>query len=207
MKKFTFLLLLLIGVAAFSQVPNPISFGISSDAVPVGLKKGQKAPDFTLKTAEGKNFNLYTKLKSNPVVLIFYRGYWCPVCNRYLSAYQDSLHLITQKGVDFIAVTPETYENVEKTREKTNADFKILSDPDGKIMIAYQLNFKVTTDYQKMIETKLHASIAKTNGQDEASLPVPATFIINKYGTIVYQQFDLDYHKRASVAEILRNLP
>ncbi len=207
MKTFFAFALLLASLAAWAQQPEPEKFGVASDHIPSGLKTGEKAPDFTEKTADGKSFNLYNKLKEGPVVLVFYRGYWCPVCSRYLSAYQDSAQLIIDRGASFVAVTPETYEFVEKTREKTKAGFTILSDTDGKIMEAFGVNFRVTQDYQARIESGLHANIAKTNTQEEAVLPVPATYIIDRDGFIVYRQFDLDYGKRASIKDMLANLP
>jgi peroxiredoxin len=207
MKNFIVLMLMLSGLSTLGQTSGTEEFGVSSETVPSGLQVGEKAPEFNAKTAEGKKFALYNQLKSKPVVLIFYRGYWCPVCSRYLSAYQDSLQLIVDRGASFIAVTPETYDFVEKTREKTKAGFEIISDTDGKIMEAYKVNYKVTEDYQHGIETHLNANIAKTNGQKEAVLPVPATYIIDQKGNIVYRQFDLNYSNRASVREILENLP
>lgn len=69
------------------------------------------------------------------------------------------------------------------------------------------MNFKVTEDYQAMIQDKLKASIAETNANKQAELPVPATFIIDKTGKIVYKQFNPDYKVRASVDDILNNLP
>jgi peroxiredoxin len=207
MKNFIVLMLMLSAFSTLGQTSGTEEFGVSSETVPSGLQVGEKAPEIKAKTAEGKTFALYDQLKSKPVVLIFYRGYWCPVCSRYLSAYQDSLQLIVDRGASFIAVTPETYDFVEKTREKTKAGFEIISDTDGKIMEDYKVNFNVTEDYVHGIETHLNADIAKTNGQDEAVLPVPATYIIDQKGNIVYRQFDLNYSNRASVGEILKNLP
>lgn len=74
-------------------------------------------------------------------------------------------------------------------------------------MKAFDVNFDVTEAYQEKIQTKLDASISETNGDEKAVLPVPATFINNKGGKIVYRQFDPDYHNRASVDDILANLP
>ena len=40
------------------------------------LKKGDRAPDFTLKAAAGADVSLAGLLKNGPVVLAFYRGHW-----------------------------------------------------------------------------------------------------------------------------------
>ena len=207
MKNILFILLLLPGIFVFGQSTSPEKFGVPAQKTPTGLQVGEKAPALSAKTADGKTFKLAEQLKSKPVVLIFYRGYWCPVCSRYLSEYQDSLQLVVDKGASLVAVTPETYDFVEKTREKTKAGFEILSDADGKIMEAYKVAFPVTGEYQQAIQSGLNTNIAETNAQEEAVLPVPATYIIDQKGKIIYRQFDLDYGNRASVKAILENLP
>jgi hypothetical protein len=56
-----------------------------------GIKLGEKAPDFVLNNALGKPVSLKDKLKQGPVVLVFYRGAWCPFCNMHLHVLQESL--------------------------------------------------------------------------------------------------------------------
>lgn len=184
-----------------------LAFGISPKSHPEGLVAGDAAPEVTMKTADGNSISLKSLYSVKPVVVIFYRGYWCPVCNKYLSAFSERAAEIEMAGAKVVAVTPETYENSEVTRSNTGIDFTIISDADGAIMNAFDVNFDVTEAYQTKIQDKFDASIAETNASKEAVLPVPATFIIDTEGKIVYRQFDPDYKNRASVVQILKHLP
>jgi len=74
-------------------------------------------------------------------------------------------------------------------------------------MKAFDVNYNVTNEYQSMIADKLNASIAETNATKEAVLPVPATYIIDTKGKIIYKQFNPNYKVRASIEDILNNLP
>lgn len=123
-----------------------------------------------------------------------------------MSEFAENAKAIEAKGAKIVAVTPETYENIEKTKSQTGADFTIISDVDGAVSKAFDVNFSVTEAYQAMIQEKLNASIANTNANKKADLPVPATFIIDTNGKIIYRQFDPDYKNRASIAEILSHL-
>ena len=194
--------------AGYSQEVNYAKFGIDTEAgpVPKGLKPGDKAPDFTGYDQTGKQVELKKLLEKGPVVLFFYRGKWCPVCSRYLNNYQDSLNVITDQGFNVVAITPESIENVEQTVKFHKLTFTVIYDCQEKIMKDYDVMFSVTKDYQDRILKSLSTDIAKNNGRDEARLPVPATFIINRDGIIVATQFDPDYHKRASVSWMLKNL-
>lgn len=190
------------------EAPSLTRLGIdASGNQPSGIPVGSSAPDFNSTDIEGQPVHLKDMVNDGPVVLIFYRGVWCPVCNRYLSNLQDSLSLILDTGAKVIAVTPETAENAQKTANNTGAKFIIVSEGSEKIMQDYDVVFNVTQDYQNKINTALEADIAINNDQKVATLPVPATYIIDKNQKIVYRQFNPNYHVRATVKEMIENIP
>lgn len=174
--------------------------------VPQGLTVGETAPVFKAIDHKGEELFLPDLYKKQPLVVVFYRGVWCPACNEYLSNLTDSLKYITNAGARVIAISPETAENVKRTVDSTGAKFSVLADPNGYIMSAFKLDFHVTKAYQQMISDKLGANIAASNGTTEARLPVPATYIIGTDGRIKYVYFHPDYHQRATVLEIVTAL-
>lgn len=179
---------------------------LSAQEKPEGLFINSKAPDFKATDQFGHEIRLKEVLKDSLVVLIFYRGQWCPYCNKQLRKFEDSLQLIKNKGARLIAVTPEKAEFISKTIEKTKASYSLLYDKEMKIMNAYAVSFQVD---DKSVSRYKNADIdlLTANGQkDKAFLPIPATYIISKEGTILYRYFDSDYKKRPSVQEILNNL-
>jgi len=194
-------------VVVLSQKDKLKKFGIEDNDVPKGLMVGEKAPLFTGIDQNGSTFDLRSQLKKSSVVLIFYRGYWCPVCSKYLKSYVDSAELVTEKGATLLFITPEAEDGVEKTIKKNKLNYTVVLDKDESIMKAFDVDFEVTRGYQKKIKTFLFADIAKNNNKETAILPVPATFIIDQSGTVVYRQFDLNYKNRASIREIVENLP
>ncbi|MGB4843927.1 MAG: peroxiredoxin family protein [Ferruginibacter sp.] len=182
-----------------------LAFAQSATVYPEGLKVGDKAPEFTAKDQDGKSISLKETLKNGPVVMLFYRGQWCPYCNKQLSHYSDSLTLLKEKGATVLAVTPETDENVKKTISKTKASFSVLEDEGLTIMKSYKVSFAV--DEKTVTRYKGYGiDFDKANGSNGANLPVPATYIIGKDGLIKYVFFNTDYKKRASVQDILNNL-
>jgi peroxiredoxin len=198
MKKATFLFSILVTVSS-------IIFAQTETVYPEGLKVGDAAPMFTAKDQNGKTVNLKQALKNGPVVMLFYRGQWCPYCNKQLSHFSDSLLMLTAKGASILTITPETGDNVKKTIEKTKASFPVLEDEGMTIMKQYKVNFSV--DEKTITKYKGYGiDFDKANGSNGANLPVPATYIIGKDGIVKYVFFNTDYRKRASVQEILNNL-
>lgn len=172
---------------------------------PEGLFINAKAPEFKTTDQNGKAIVLKDLRKEGPVVLMFYRGYWCPFCSRQIKALQDSLQLITEKGARLIAITPESAQGVAATVEKTGATFSIISDSDMAISKSYEVSFKPENDLVERYRRN-GVDLAQINKQREPALPVPALYIIDREGNITYRYFDANYRNRPSVAEILRHL-
>jgi peroxiredoxin len=173
---------------------------------PKGLSVKDKVPDFTAKDQSGKTINLKSQLNKNSVVMVFYRGEWCPFCNKELKALEDSLKFIIAKGAVVLAVSPEKPENIAKTVEKTKASYSILYDEGLKIMKSYGVSFKV--DSLTIVKYKTYGiDFNMANGEvNGANLPIPAVYIIDKKGIITYRYFDADYRKRPTVKELLSHL-
>ncbi len=195
-KLFTVAAALLFTTAIFAQTEM---------MKPEGLKNGDIAPDITGMDQNGKSVELKKLLTKGDVVVVFYRGQWCPHCNKQLSKINDSLSFITAKGATVVAITPETADNIKKTVDKTKAAYSIIEDKGMAIMKSYKVNFAI--DAETITKYKKYGiDFDKANGTNGANLPVPATYIISKDGTIKYTFFNADYTKRPSVKEILDNL-
>ena len=171
-----------------------------------GIDVGVKAPIFSAVDAENKTFFLEEELKKGPVVMIFYRGFWCPVCNKHLSSLQDSLMQIQATGAQVIAISPEKPEYLDKMAEKTGAEFTLLYDEDYKIANAYDVTFKPSTMQLFTYNIVLGGKLKDSHSDDSQQLPIPATYIINQEGIIIWRQFDPNYKNRSTVQEILKAL-
>jgi peroxiredoxin len=173
---------------------------------PRGLAVNQYAPDFSGKDQNGNLFNLKSSLAKGSVVLVFYRGEWCPYCNKYLSELEQSLTELTKKGASVVAVTPELPQYIDKSVEKTKASFPILHDNGLKIMqsydVAYKLDDKTANKYKRF-----KIDLNEINGDvNKENLPVPAVYVVNQQGVIVYRFFDPDYTNRAPISVIMKYL-
>ena len=178
---------------------------LSAQEAPEGLFIGSKAADFKAKDQDGNTVHLKELLKKGKVVLVFYRGQWCPYCNRALSRLADSLSFIREKGATVIAVSAEKPENIDVTVEKTKAGFPVIHDEGLKIMKAYDVEFEVPENTVTRYRNS-GIDLEKLNGTNGKYLPVPAVYIIDKEQTVTYRFFESDYKKRPAVKDLLDNL-
>ncbi|GJM63384.1 peroxiredoxin-like family protein [Persicobacter diffluens] len=184
-----------------AQTQDLTKLGVEEKTLGKGLMVGDDAPEIAGKDQNGNEVSLHEMLKSGPVAVVFYRGYWCPVCNRELKGLQENLDQITAAGGQLLVVSPEQLKGAQKISEKVGASFSII--PNATQTVAdYKVGFEVTEAYQQMIREKLSEDIAQNNGSDKAILPVPATFVVGQDGKVIYRQYDVNYKQRASAADI-----
>lgn len=166
---------------------------------------GQKAPMFKAMDQNGKTIISNEILKNEQLILIFYRGQWCPYCNKHLSHLQDHISDFKKAGAQLIAITPETLVNVDKTIDKTKAEYSIIHDENSEIMKQYGVDFVLSKKLQE--KYKEHGiDLTISNGNNSQTLPVPATYVIGKDGIVKYVQYDPDYKNRSNAEEILKHL-
>ena len=206
--KSVFIILIALMASNFSQAQtSPTQFGMDTNfVIPIGIPVDTIAPRINTTSITGKKIDTDELIKEGAVVVIFYRGEWCPVCTRYLAELNESLPKITAKGATVLLVSPELTEHAQNTKEDTKSDFIFISDSNLKIETDYDVLFDVTKKYNNKILTKLQSDIAENNGAEKAKLPVPATYIIGENGKIIYKQFDYNYRNRASAEDILKML-
>jgi peroxiredoxin len=192
--------------AFFLALFAAITIAAGAQERPEGLFINSKAPDFSAKDQNGNNVSLRDLRKKGPVVLVFYRGNWCPYCNKELKNLQDSLQLLQGQKATVVAISPEAAEGIGETVKKTGATFPIIHDADAKLAKAYQVAFTVDERMVKRLQAS-QIDLAKINNTKEAPvLPVPAVYIINRDGSITYRYFNENYRERPTVSSLLEHI-
>ena len=188
----------------FSQ--DDIGFGVDMEGnIPKGLNKGDKAPTFILKDVDGKEVSSDKLLAEQEIVVIFYRGEWCPYCNKHMSQLQDALERIAEMGASVVAIAPELPKYIDQTIKKSKASFSIISDTSHVIMDAWNVSFRLDDKTFKRYQG-FGINLERASGNDDRILPVPATYIIKPDGTISAVHFDVNYKERMPVVDIIKAL-
>ena len=166
-------------------------------------KVGEKAPDFTLKDQLGREVSLAGELEQGPVVLLFYRGEWCPYCNAWLRTFGLRAADFSQRGARLVAVSPQTPDNSLTMAEKHGLEFPVLSDEGGEVIGTYGLKYDVTAHE---LYKAGGADLDKFNGEGRWILPAPAVFVIDRGGIVRFVSVNGDYTQRAEPDEALAAL-
>jgi|CXWL01.1.fsa_nt_gi peroxiredoxin len=189
-----------------AQQPTKLSQTVTvEDAAKTALNVGAKIPEFTLNDPLGKRVSTNDLLKQGNLVIVFYRGAWCPFCNRYLHTLQENLPRIKENGGVLVAISVENADRSMAISKKNDLTYTVLSDPN----LTVARMFKIVYQMPDALNERYKAGgldVAKYNSMDKAELPISATYIVNKKGEITYAHIEPDYKKRPTPDEIVAAL-
>ncbi len=212
MKKFItgFILCFALGFQAFAQGTMAKSMTMDKiispeDAAKSALTVGGMMPEFSLSDANGKAVSSNDLLQEGNLVVVFYRGAWCPFCNKYLHSLQGKLPEIKANGGNLVAISVENPDTSMKVSKKQSLEFTVLSDPKLEVARKFGIVFELSKETnEKYIGYGI--DLVKANGTPKPELPLSATYVIGKDGKILYAFLEPDYTKRAEPTEIIKVL-
>jgi peroxiredoxin len=181
----------------------PATRALSARTNSIGV--GDSAPDFSLPTADAGMWHLTEHLarsKFSSLVVVFYRGTWCPYCNIYLRGLLEAQSLLSDVDSTFIAVSPEAAPVSSGDTDDASPSFPVLIDHSGNTAEQFGLTFEMD-DVAKKLLKDYDIDLEKRNADGNWILPVPGTFVIDHSGYIAYAHVDADYRNRPEPKEIV----
>lgn len=166
------------------------------------LRVGDHAPDLTLPDALGHSVRLSQYWSRGPLVLVFYRGGWCPYCNLELRAWQQQLDVLHGRNASLVAISPQTPDNSLSTAEKNQLAFPVLSDSSLEAEQAFGVAFTLPPELAALYSS-VGNDLPLLNGNGLWVLPVPATYVIDRDGCIAYAHVEADYRERAEPSDVI----
>ena len=201
MKRFA--LSLAAALLVLSCRAQPLASGFAASAETARpLAAGAKAPTAILPAQDGADTDLAKVFARKPTVLIFYRGGWCPYCNRHLAALAESELDLVKLGYHVVAISPEPIAKLRATADEHHLRYRLLSDEKALLSrrfgVAYRISAETGTGYASNGITLTHIP-----DSTDFWLPVPAAFLIDPTGTIKYVYWNADPSIRVSTDDLL----
>ena len=199
---FSVFVLLLVGgfLSARANTADQVAPS-AEDAEPIGV--GTAAPDAGLRDLEGKEVTLHGIIAGKPTVLIFYRGSWCPYCNAHLSDLVTVEEELRSLGYQIVAISPDRPEELNRMTIADHLNYRLFSDSQAEAMKKFGVAYQVDDTAVKNFKQKYNVDLERASGQTHHILPVPAVFILDRAGKIVFVHADPDYKVRMKGAEVL----
>lgn len=168
------------------------------------LKTGEKIPDATLRDAENNPVKLRELVSTQPAVIIFYRGGWCPYCTTHLMALAGIKDELIQSGHQILAISTDQPATIKETPNREKLGYTLLSDARMEAAKAFGISFRVPDDLVSKYKSEYKIDIEAASGETHHLLPHPAVFIIGKDGIIRFAHVNTDYKTRLDPQAILK---
>ena len=160
------------------------------------LQPEDKAPDFILPNIKGEKISLSSQ-KGKWIVLVFYRGNWCPMCNTQIANLANDYPKFQEINAEIIAISTDTPEKAAKTQEKSHSLFPILLDEKGEVVQLYGV----------LVEKREWKDMpALMHGKKTGTYAMPAVFIVDPQGVLRYSYVGRSFTDRPSNENLLKAL-
>ncbi len=168
----------------------------------VGIEVGQPMPEIEVQNAEAVAVNLNALAAEGPILLVFYRGGWCPFCNFQIRELTLAHAQFDERGVTPVAISVDRIEEASKTQQAYTIPFPVLSDPD---LIAHK-GFRVINEVAEQESAKLKMmgmDLEASSGRQHSTVAIPGVFLIDKEGVVRWAHANADYRARPSIEQLL----
>lgn len=172
--------------------------GLAGKILPVGAK----VPQFQLPDQNGTIVSSQDLLSKGRLVICFIRGRWCPFCVGQLEAMNPTVADIENAGASLVAISPQTVKQSFFMHNQHKLRFPLLSDSGNHVARQFGLTYRVP-EYQEAVYRRAFVNLPFTNGDNSWELPIPATYIIDRDGTVLFAFANEDYTERTEPSALL----
>lgn len=165
------------------------------------LLNGMSAPETTLRTPGGAPVSLKAILMNKPTLILFYRGGWCPYCNRQLAELKNIETALTELGYQILAISPQTPEQLKSQMLESEFAAQLYSDSALDTLKAFGIAFYLDEETRQRYED--HGIALTQDDTGKPVLPAPALFFVNPKGMIEFSYVNPDYKVRPSAELVL----
>ena len=197
--------------AASGRLPAAVAESFAAEqaaldaaGVPDGvLAPGAPMPEGDLLDVHGEPTTLTAARGAGPAVVVFYRGAWCPYCSLTLRAYQAQLLPgLTERGVELIAVSPQTPDGSLSAQEAGELTYTVLSDPGNQLARALGVVFEPAAA-TGAAQRELGLDLTAVNADGTSAIPMPTVALVDAAGTLRWIDVHPDYTTRTEPEAIL----
>jgi peroxiredoxin len=147
-----------------------------TDVASVKLETGKLAPDFSLQALNDDSVKL-SQLRGDKILMIFYRGHWCPFCVGHLQDIQILLPELEKLGYQVLAISPDDATGMQKMADRMDRPYHFLSDADLIVADLYGI-------------------------RRDKELPHPAMILLDELGIVQWFYIGEDYKMRPSATQL-----
>ncbi|OUR91184.1 alkyl hydroperoxide reductase [Gammaproteobacteria bacterium 42_54_T18] len=168
----------------------------------VGIKKGSKVADFSVSTHDGKKADFSTLLKSAPLMVVFYRGGWCPYCNLQIRELTKEWPKFKRRGVTPVLISADSIDGAALASTTYKIPFPVLSDTNLTAHNAFDVTLDVDAETYKLYQS-YGIELEAWSGKGHHKIAVSSAFLVDSEGIVQWAHTSKDYQTRPTAKQLL----
>jgi len=167
-----------------------------------GIPVGSAIPAAHALDLDGKDVALATLVAKGPILIIVYRGGWCPYCNFEIHSFTQAYPDFQKRHVTPVAISVDRPESAAKTQATYSIPFPVLSDSNALVLDAFHVVKHV--DDAELAKLKGYGiDLEAASGNAHHVIAIPALFIVDRSGIVRWAHSDPTYTVRPTISQIL----
>ncbi|WP_397301797.1 peroxiredoxin-like family protein [Nonlabens ulvanivorans] len=154
------------------------------------MKPKQHTPKLEVTLIDQTKWSLESQKPNKYTLIVFYRGYHCPVCKKQLETVSDHLPDFKERGIDVITISMDSKERAEKSSKEWNVE---------GLTIGYDLPVETAKDWG------LYLSKAISDKEPDL-FSEPAIFLIKPDKTLFFASIQTMPFARPKIADLIKSI-
>lgn len=168
----------------------------------IGLVPGAKVQNFVVSSHEGKPVEWDSLVKQGPLLVVFYRGGWCPYCNVQIRQLTLNYPEFKKRGVLPVLISVDETDGATLAQKTYEIPFPVLSDPNLKAHTAFNVIMEVDADTAKRYKDN-GLDLEAWSGRDHHKIAISSAFLVDKTGVVRWANTSKDYRTRPSPEQLM----
>ncbi|TVZ41093.1 peroxiredoxin [Alteromonadaceae bacterium 2753L.S.0a.02] len=185
------------------NLKNPNEKSLGTLDLEFGLPPGSMVADFTINDHTGNPTPFHNLVSKGPLLVIFYRGGWCPYCNRQIYSLTQAWPEFKKRKVLPVLISVDKPDASAMAVRTYEIPFPVLSDPK---LVAHNI-FNVAMQVDDNLAKKYRGYgivLEDWSGEEHHKIAVASAFLIDTTSKVLWSHSDTNYKKRPSVAQLLK---
>lgn len=176
------------------------ALGTNDDGV--GLSPGDRVAGFSVRSIDGTPVRWEELLDRSPLLVIFYRGGWCPYCNLQIRQLTQAYPEFEERGILPVLISVDETDAASLVQRSYEIPFPVLSDPDLHALEAFRVTMEVDEKTRERYRD-YGIDLGAWSGKDHHKIAVPSAFFVDENGIVRWAHSSRDYRVRPSPQQLL----
>ena len=155
----------------------------------------QPVPALEVATVGGETWRLGDQNPEHFTLVVFYRGFHCPICSAYMADLNRKVEEFEKRGVTVAVVSSDALERAERAKEGWGLD---------NLTVGYGLDLDAARQWGLYISTS--RGMTSTGVEEPALFSEPALYLVRPDGTLYFGTVQTMPFARPGFSDILKAL-